>query len=533
MDHGPIPDEQREGEPRIRLSELVGSLSLVGDMGLGKPWEHALRTCILALRLGEASGLSDADLRDLYYVALLRVAGCTADAHVAAALFGDEIAFAERCSTLDGRPFEVIALMARSVGHGHPPTKRIRMVARFLASGMSELKGSVRASCEVAQVIADQLGFGAQAHTALGQVFERWDGHGWPNATKGEDQSILARIVQLAQDWETFRAIGGPDVANEVARNRSGHNYDPAIVASLERLADDELAVLEAESVWDAVLAMEPGPPEHLAGERLDEALGAFADFTDLKSLFTLGHSRGVASLAGAAARRFGLGPQEIDLVRRGALVHDLGRVAVPASVWEKQGPLSAGDWERVRLHPYHTERTLARSEGLRRIGEVGQAHHERLDGTGYHRGSTASQLSKPARLVAAADVYHAMTEPRPHREAHSPDVAADHLREQARTGKLDPDAVSAILAEAGHRPLARSDRPAGLSRRETEVLGLLCRGMANRAIADALFVSAKTVDTHVQHVYEKLGVSTRAAAAMFAMRNGLIGDVPDIATIR
>ena len=532
MERDPISSEERGDAPRIRRAELVASLSLAGDLGLGQPWEHALRTCLVALRLGEADGLSEHDLQDLYYVALLRVVGCTADAHVAAALFGDEIAFAERCSTLDGRPFEVMSLMARTVGSGHPPTKRIRMVAKFLASGMSELKGSVIASCEVAQVIADRLGFDAQVHMALGQVFERWDGHGWPSASRGQDQSILARIVQVAQDWETFRVIGGVEVARTVARERSGRNYDPSVVGSLEALDGDALSVLGSESVWDSVMSVEPEPRGHFEGTELDEVLGAFADFTDLKSPFTLGHSRGVASLAQAAAHRLGLAGHEVELVFRGALVHDLGRVAVPASIWEKRGALSAGDWERVRLHPYHTERSLARSEELNRIGAVAGAHHERLDGSGYHRGSPSSQLSVPARVVAAADVYHSMTEPRPHRQAIDASVAADRLREEARAGSLDPDAVSAILAESGHRPLSRSDRPGGLSPREIEVLRLLCRGEANRAIAGALFVSPKTVDTHVQHIYEKLGVSTRAAAAMFAMRSGLISAAPDAATI-
>ena len=533
MGSGPNLREQRENSSRVRLAELVASLSLAGDIGLGQPWEHALRTCLVALRLGEANGLPDPDLRDLYYVTLLRVAGCTADAHVAAALFGDEIAFAERCNTLDGRAFEVISFMARAVGKGHPPTQRARMVARFFATGMKELKGSVRAGCEVAQVIAGRLGFGGPIQVALGQVIERWDGRGWPNGTKGEDLSVLARIVQVAQDWETFRQLGGIDAAMAVTRERSGRNYDPAIVGSLRRLEEGALSILEAGSVWEAVLEMEPGAPAYLTEEQLDEALGAFADLTDLKSPFTLGHSRGVASLAEAAARRLNLGEAEVALVRRGALVHDLGRIAVPASIWEKRGPLSAGDWERVRLHPYHTERALLRPEALRRIGAVGEAHHERLDGSGYHRGSLGSSLPMPARVLAAADVYHAMTEPRPYREAHAAEIAADQLRQQARAGKLDPDAVSAVLEAAGHRPLPRSDRPAGLTPREAEVLQLLCRGEPNRAIAAALFVSPKTVDTHVQHIYEKLGVSTRAAAAMFAMRHGLISEVPDAARIR
>ncbi|MGQ0671017.1 MAG: HD domain-containing phosphohydrolase, partial [Actinomycetota bacterium] len=441
---GPHSSAHQERRPGIRLAEIAAALSLAGDMGLGQPWEHSLRTCLVALRLGEANGLSESDLRDLYYVALLRVAGCTADAHVVAAMVGDEIAFAERCSTLDGRPFEVMSFMVRAVGAGRPPTRRARMVARFLATGMESLKGSVRAGCEVAQVIAGRLGLGVQVHAAIGQVFERWDGRGWPSAIKGEELSVLARIVQVAQDWETFRWIGGAETALAVARERSGRNYDPAIVGSLGRLDDDTVAAAGAESVWDAVLAMEPGAPARLANEQLDEALGAFADFADLKSPFTLGHSRGVASLAEAAARRLKFGEAEVELVRHGALVHDLGRTAIPASIWEKPRPLAAGDWERVRLHPYYTERVLSRAEPLGWIAAVGQAHHERLDGSGYHRGSPASLLTMPARALAAADVYHAMTEPRPHRKAHDPEIAADHLREQVRLGRLDPDAVDA-----------------------------------------------------------------------------------------
>jgi hypothetical protein len=200
MARGPHGGEHEGGGSGIRLAELVASLSLAGDMGLGQPWEHSLRTCLVAVRLGEASGLSGSELRDFCYVALLRVAGCTADAHLAAAIFGDEIAFAERCSTLDGRPFEVMTFMVRAAGSGRSPTQRARMIARFLATGMSRLKGSVRAGCEVAQIIAERLGLGEQVGVALGQVFERWDGRGWPSAIKGEDLSVLARIVQVAQD---------------------------------------------------------------------------------------------------------------------------------------------------------------------------------------------------------------------------------------------------------------------------------------------------------------------------------------------
>lgn len=513
------------GGTEPRLAELVAALSLAGDLGLGQPWEQGLRTCLLSLRLGEASGLGEEERRDLYYVALLRGAGCTADGHVAAAIFGDEIAFAERCSTLDlGRPYEVLSFMVRAVGEGLPATRRARMVANFLATGIGKMKGSVRAGCEVAQVVAGRLGLGAEVDRALGQVFERWDGKGWPRGTKGGDLSHLALIVALAQDVEVFHQAAGVDAAMTVARERAGQAYDPALVAHLSEIGPDVLPELDRASVWEDAIEAEPGARPRVSTEQLEEALGAFADFADLKSPSTLGHSRGVAQLAESAARGLGLPGDGVDLVRRAALAHDLGRAGIPAAIWEKPTRLTAGDWERVRLHPYLTERVLGRVPALEQIAAVGGRHHERLDGSGYHRGSPASQLSIAARLVAAADVYHALTEPRPHRAAWSTEAAAAELRAQARTGKVDADSANAILEAAGHRTRVRAALPAGLTPREVEVLGHLARGMSNRHIAGTLFVSLKTVDTHVQHIYPKLGVSTRAAAAMFAMKHGLPG---------
>ncbi len=206
---------------------------------------------------------------------------------------------------------------------------------------------------------------------------------------------------------------------------------------------------------------------------------------------------------------------------RRAALVHDLGRVAVPVRIWEKTDPLTVDDWEQVRLHAYHTERVLVRSPFLAGLAHAASFHHERLDGSGYHRGVAAPSLDPMVRLLAAADAYQAMTEPRPYREALSPAEAADALTGEVRAGRLASEAANAVLEAAGH-PSPSIERPAGLTEREFEVVGLLARGLQTKQVAHLLQISTKTADYHIQNAYRKMGVSTRAGATLFAMQHGL-----------
>jgi HD-GYP domain-containing protein (c-di-GMP phosphodiesterase class II) len=260
-----------------------------------------------------------------------------------------------------------------------------------------------------------------------------------------------------------------------------------------------------------------------LSGERIDAALEAIANFVDLKSPYTLGHARGVAELAAAAATGLGLTDAEARTLRRAGLVHGLGRLGVSNSIWDKPGPLGPGEWERVRLHPYLTERMLHQSEALAPLGALAVQLRERLDGTGYPRGLSGAAISRPARILAAADAYQAMREPRPHRPARSAEDAAAELRAEARAGRLDADAVEGVLGAAGHRVRRRREGPAGLTPREVEVLQLLARGLSNKEIAKRLVVTPKTVGNHVEHIYAKIGASTRAGAGLFAMRHGLL----------
>jgi HD-GYP domain-containing protein (c-di-GMP phosphodiesterase class II) len=339
---------------------------------------------------------------------------------------------------------------------------------------------------------------------------------------------LPVRIASVARDAAFQRMLGGAEFAAGVVRKRAGGAFDPAVAIPLADAAAELLAFDADASAWEETLACEPGPRLTLEGEAIDRALGAMGDFADLASPYLVGHSAGVAELATAAAQQCRLEAADVVKVRRGALVHDLGRVAVPARIWQKAVPLTPDDWERVRLHAYHSERVLTRSSFLAALALVASFHHERLDGSGYHRGTAGAELTPPARLLAAADAYHAMIEPRPHRPALSPGQAAETLGREAGAGRLDPDAVTAVLEVAGQR-VPRIERPARLTEREAEVVALLARGLQTKQVARRLGISVKTADHHVQNAYAKMGVSTRAAAALFAMQHGLTawGELP------
>ena len=512
----------------IRLAELVAALSLATDLGMGQPLEHALCSCVLAIRLGEALGLDDSALRDVYYQALLRYIGCNAESYMLASIFGDELETRAEYATVDvGKQSQLLSFLvhrARAANAGGSALQMLQTLAGGLLSG-SQIREGFSGHCEVAQRLAQRLGFGESSVRALGQLYARWDGRGVP-AVRGEEIAPTVLIVALAQDAVTFSRLDGIDAAVAMARERKGSAYEPGMVECFCQHAAQLLAGLDGEPSWDTVLALEPGPRLRLSDDQFDTACQAMADFTDIKSPYTLGHSSGVARLAAGAARACGLPEADIVMIRRAGWLHDIGRVGVSAAIWGKPEPLTEREWERVRLHSYYTERILARPSALAALGAVASLHHERLDGSGYFRGVGASQLSPAARILAAADVYHAMTELRPHRAARTPDAAAEELRREARSGRLDGDAVNGVLAEAGHRVRpTRHELVAGLSDREVEVLRLLARGNTMKQIGKRLTISEKTVDNHIQHIYNKIGVSTRAGATLFAMEQRLLSD--------
>jgi HD-GYP domain-containing protein (c-di-GMP phosphodiesterase class II) len=508
-----------------RLAEIVGALSLATDLGTGHPLERSLRACLLATAFGRLLGLDEDTLHQVYYIALLRWVGCTADSH-RAEIFGDEIALGPQIDTVElWNPVEMLAFLREVIGRGEPPEARARMLDEAVATGIPRSQVAAVAHCEVAQNIASRFGFSAPVIDSLHQLFERWDGGGVPGAVHGDGLSLAVRIMHIAMDAELFQRMGGDDAAIAMLRRRAGGSYDPVLVERFCEHAPQLFGGLNNSSVWDAVLTAEPGQPRYLSDDQLDEALYAIADFADMRSPTTLGHSRAVAALAEEAARGLGLTAADAVTARRAGLVHDLGMAGMPMLLCEKAGPLTDTDWERLRLHPYYTERILVRSQALARLGELAALHHERVDRSGYHRGLPGSLLPPVARIVAAADVYRALIEPRPHRAALTPEAAAAELRREVHAGRLDAEAANAVLQAAGHRVGPRRGQVAGLTEREIEVLRLLTRSQTNKQIASQLTLSESTVDHHIRHIYSKIGVSTRAAATVFALQHHLVGE--------
>jgi HD-GYP domain-containing protein (c-di-GMP phosphodiesterase class II) len=518
---------------RVTLAELLAVLSLATDLGMGQPMEHVLRQCLIALRLADQLGLEAADREVVYYASLVAWVGCHVDAYEQAKWFGDDTALKTDFrltdfSTAASRPL----FMLRHLGAGRPMAERARLGVAFLGEGRKAAEAMLDNHWTAADNLAARLGLAQRVRDTVEQTFERWDGKGVPKGLQKDEILLTARIVGLADVIEVFHRAGGIDAAVQVARERRGTQFDPAIVDLFAARAPDLCAELDDTSTWDAVLTAEPAHGVRLGEDELESVLEAIADFTDVKSPYTIGHSRGVADLAGQAARAAGLSETTAGQVRLAGLVHDLGRLGVPNTIWDKTSPLSHSEIERIRLHPYLTERMLAFSPALAPLAAIAVQHHERLDGSGYPRGLSGGAISPEGRLLAAADCYRSRIEPRPHRPAAGAGEAAADLRAQAKAGRLDADAVAAVLAAAGHRATARQARPDGLTGREVEVLRLLARGLSNRQIAERLVIAPKTAGHHVEHIYAKTGTANRALASLYAASHGLIDEEENLAGV-
>lgn len=512
-------------ERPVRAAEIVGALSIATDLGTGQPLEHALRTAVLAVRLGRLAGASDQELADAYYVALLHSSGCTSDGHEQTELYGDDITPRAAFALVDpGDPAQVLAFLRAFVGGSRPPDQRAAMIETAIDHAVHMARQTFAMHCEVAQRFATWLGFSAGVQGGLQHVFERWDGQGFPGVTSGEALPLPALLLHVARDISVFLSAGGRTEALSVLEHRAGSAYEPGLAKLAARNLDELLGGLDESRMWTQALECEPFPQIKIAGERLDSAFTAIAVFTDLKSPWMREHSTRVADLAEAAAWRLDLPPAAVAQLRRAALAHDLGRVGVSNAIWEKPGALGFGEWERVRLHPHYSERAFAQSENLAPIGQMAGAHHERLDGSGYHRGTRGRAIEQAARILAAADGYQAMREARAFRPALGEAAAEAELLRDAREERLDPQAVDAVLEAAGHRVgRRRRELPAGLTPRELEVLVALSLGQSNQAIADGLGISHKTVGHHVDHVYKKIDVNSRAAATLWAFEHELV----------
>lgn len=503
---------------------MVAAFSLATDLGLGQPMEHVLRSWRIAAELGDHVGIGQEQRGSLYYVVTLAWVGCVADTPEVAAFFGDDIAFRADSYDVDLAGLPMYWFMLRHIGAGGSALHRVRLASKLATTGGKAVQQGLMSHCLTTARLAERLGLGDEVCRPLQQVFARWDGKGVPDDLSGESIDLSMRLFHLADTVEVHHRTAGLEAAIDVATAKRGKHFDPTVVDTFCSVADHVLGDPLGEHDWSALIEREPSLQAGLTEEQLDAALEAVADFTDLRSTSRAGHSRAVAALAARAATEYGLPERDVALVRRAGLVHDLGLHGIPATILDKPGPVSPAERERLRMTPYYTERMLARPEPLARIGAIASMTHERGDGSGYHRGLTAQAIPVTGRLLAAACAFQSMTEPRPYRLPRTAKEVVAELHADVRAGRLDRDAVDAVLSASGRPRVKRRAGVAGLTPREIEVLVLIARGASARQVAGELSITTRTAETHIERIYPKIGATTRSTATLFALQHGLLG---------
>ncbi len=424
----------------LRLSEVVAALSHALDITDGQPLGHAVRSCLIGMRLADELDVDPRLRGALYYGLLLKDAGCTSNAAKIAALYGaDDIAAKRDVKLINhSRIGEALPYIVRNVGGP-------RSLLRVFAAGKDTARAMTQIRCERGADIARLLNLPEEAAAAIYAVDEHWDGKGHPQGRAGEEIPLLGRILCLAQTTEVFFTRHGRDAALATAAERSGTWFDPELVRTLERLRDDD-AFWESLAAGD-VAAVEPTELVlHADDDRLDRVAEAFAGVIDAKSPYTYRHSSRVAELTVGIAAGLGFDADELRELRRAALLHDIGKLGISNRILDKPGALTEEELDTVRLHPRLGEEILDRVERFRPLADMAGAHHERLDGSGYPRGRTAPDLTPAMRALAVADVFEALTAERPYRPALSVAEAFRILQDQAGSG-LCAAAIDALQA--------------------------------------------------------------------------------------
>ena len=515
-------------ERGLGLGELLAAVSLATDLAHDVPAESALRDAVLAVELARLAGWSEAELSDVFYLALLYHIGCTGAVAAQSRLGGgDDVTVRRWMSEVDytDRPQMFRIAATRLAPKWGGPANWAPAMAAF-ATAERDLPNALAGIADAAARLSQRLGASPRVSESLRHAHGRWDGRVFPLLPSGEGLSAAARLVHLVHVAQTYHQMAGAEAADDVVRRRSGSEFDPELARLWLQNSHELLRSVPPDSVWEQALFTEPEPRRRVSPAHLDDVCGALADFVDLASPFTAGHSARVARLVEAAALHLGFDADDAATARRAGQVHDIGMVSVPNRIWITRRPLNPAEWERVRLHPYHTQRILSLATPLQSVASVAGLHHERLDGSGYHRGLAAAAVPLSARLLAAAEVYESMMEPRAWRPVLAPKEASRQLRDEVAAGRLDARAVDAVLVAAGQpRSSAKSRRswPSGLTDREVEVLRAITRGLSNKQIARELHVSEATVHTHVINLYAKIAVNTRAGATLFAFEHDLI----------
>ncbi|MCX6020903.1 MAG: LuxR C-terminal-related transcriptional regulator [Chloroflexi bacterium] len=512
------------------LAEVLCALSFATDTSMGQAMEHGLKSGYIGLRIADLLHLGEEDRQGVFYGALLKDAGCTACAAVFASFFaGDDIG--GRSDGLMMKPDsmkDALGWFWRHAPRDGSVAGRISNFFSFLTECQGVMKESITSHCEVGEMFARRLGLPLSVQTAVRCAWERWDGKGLAWGLKGAATPVAARILHVAQVTEVAHSFAGTAAANAMAAERSGADFDPEVAAAFLQLSRsrDFWRIIEQEEAQQTVLAMRPAAPyDQITGNQIETVCEVLADFADIKSRSTWNHSLTVAQTAVAMAQQMRLPQPQVGRLRRASLVHDLGKAAIPVGILDKRGDLTSLESELFRMHPYFTERVLARIAPLGELIPEATSHHEWIDGRGYHRGTKGEQIPLGGRILSVADAY--VTRGKALGEGAGPEQALWEMHARVGT-QFDGDCYEALVGVVTGtvRPMrtrAQDGRAAHLTDREVEVIQLVAAGLTNREIAQRLVITNKTVEHHLDHIYTKIGVSSRTSAVVFAVHQGLV----------
>lgn len=512
------------------LAELLCALSFATGLGFGGDMEHGLGSAYLGLQIADALTLADKEREAIFYGALLKDAACTAcSAGIAAFFPDDEQVFLSDVILLDPSQIsDMIKWLSGYVRPGPHFPRRMAKLLSFFAHCGSMVKEAMRSHCEVAELFARQLGFPDYVQQTLRFQWERWDGKGMAYGLKGPVIPRTARILHIAQVLDLVYRFGGPEATRTIAQEKRGTRFDPEGVDAFLALTQQEdfWRNFEHQSTQEALLARRPPTvadrPHEDQTERVCKAL---ADFIDLKTPQSWHHSRFVAEVAEEIGACLGMKANELSKLRRAALVHDVGKVVVPVKILEKGEHLSSSEWETYRLHPYYTQRILERVEALQELAQAASADHEWINGQGYHRQLCGEQIPFHGRILAVANTYARLVKQQENQK--KPAEVLPHMRSLVGV-QFDRTCYDALVTSLSGRNGLRSSPPRtrhvdNLTEREIEVLRLLAQGQNTPRIARTLDISKKTVEHHLSHIYDKIGVTCRTAAVVYAVQHEIV----------
>ncbi len=435
----------------LSLAEVLASLSYALDLTSGQSMGHAQRTCLIGMRIGKLLGLDDDSLASLYHALLMKDAGCSSNAARMAEIFGSDDIAAKRMGKITdwSNLIESAQYVAANALPGSSVLARAARILKIVANKKEATDGLMQSRCDRGAQIALSIGLGQQSAECIRALDEHWDGNGSPRHLRGEAIPLLGRIACLAQTLDVFAQTFDLPTAYEVLRKRSGTWFDPAIVAAAVSFQNDtEFWSSVRERPQQALLRLDVRAAVESASEtRIDAICDAFAQIVDAKSSFTAEHSFRVRDYSVEIAEALGISGARLTILRRAALLHDIGKLAVSNSILDKAGKPTDSEWEAIRKHPYHTQQILMRITGFERLTEVACAHHERLDGRGYFRGLDASKLDLDMRIIAVADVFDALSANRPYRGAMPMPQVFGILDKDSGTG-LDSDCIAVLKAK-------------------------------------------------------------------------------------